>query len=705
MQAEQPRENADAFYWAFLSYSSKDTALSRRLYQRLENYSIPRDLVGRPGRDGAVPRRLFPCFRDRDELPLSANLGGTIEDALRASRYLIVICSPDSARSRWVNEEIRYFKSLGRSDRILAIIAAGEPNASDQPSKQEAECFAPALRYAVGPDGRLTSERVEPIAGDLRPGGDGWTNSFLKAVAGITGLGYNAFAQREARRRRRRQMWAGAAALLLLAAAAWGWDYFRVKSFYYWVAASRWSVPEGGSEMSSGNVRNVAVSYRVEFSRRKVRRVTRLNGSGRPVNDSNRHGAATQEISYRENGELEAIRYLSRSGREVFRETYGDMRNSEAGNKRHFVDFKLHDQDAPASLPKNFSLLGLSSSDKQSDSTKSDITGEILDYSADGRIARIQYVNAYRIPRPNGDGIFGQRFEYNPMGLAEKIENLGADNQPLPDKLGVVLVRRTFDAFGNIIKNAYSGINGQPVLSKEGYASFVSKTDDRGNIIETAYFGVGGQPIIKKGGFARLSSKYDERSNLIEQAYFGVDGRPMLQGDGVARLVQRFDERGNQIEASYFDVDGQPVLNKDGHAKWTGRFNERGDQIEGAYFGVDGQPAFLKGGHTKWTAGFDARGDEIEGALFGVNGQRVLIKDGYASWTSKYDERGNKIEQSYFGLNGQLAVHKNGYARWTNKLMSEAISSSKLTSEPMASRPSIKMAWPDSLRNVMSAAT
>ena len=126
MESEDHRVNPGAFYWAFLSYSSKDSALSRRFYRRLENYSIPRDLVGRPGRDGAVPRRLFPCFRDRDELPLSADLGDTIKDALRASRYLIVICTPASARSRWVNEEVRYFKSLGRADRIYCT-AVEEP--------------------------------------------------------------------------------------------------------------------------------------------------------------------------------------------------------------------------------------------------------------------------------------------------------------------------------------------------------------------------------------------------------------------------------------------------------------------------------------------------------------------------------------------------------------------------------------------------
>src|SRR5205814_540815 len=203
-------------------------------------------------------------------------------------------------------------------------------------------------------------------------------------VAGITGLGYNAFAKREVRRRRRRQLLAAAAALLCLAAAIWCWDYFRVKTVYYKDLASRWSVPEGIIEISSDKVRHVGVSYRFESSRRKVRRVTMFNGSGEAVNDSANHNASTEEISYRENGDLDAIRYVNRSGREVFRETYGDMRNNDGGGKRHVVDFKLHDQDAPANLPKNFSMLGLSLSATQNDTTKSDIIGEILDYTAYG---------------------------------------------------------------------------------------------------------------------------------------------------------------------------------------------------------------------------------------------------------------------------------------------------------------------------------
>jgi hypothetical protein len=62
-------------------------------------------------------------------LPKSADLGANINQALEESPYLSVIRSPDSAQPRWVNEEIKTFKKLGREDRILALIVHGKPNA------------------------------------------------------------------------------------------------------------------------------------------------------------------------------------------------------------------------------------------------------------------------------------------------------------------------------------------------------------------------------------------------------------------------------------------------------------------------------------------------------------------------------------------------------------------------------------------------
>src|SRR5437879_6107303 len=109
-------------YWAFLSYSHTDKKWGDWLHKALETYRIPRRLVGKESRDGKVPERVYPIFRDREELPVSADLGANINEALKESRYLIVICSPRSAQSRWVGEEIKTFKRLGSEDRILALI-------------------------------------------------------------------------------------------------------------------------------------------------------------------------------------------------------------------------------------------------------------------------------------------------------------------------------------------------------------------------------------------------------------------------------------------------------------------------------------------------------------------------------------------------------------------------------------------------------
>ena len=156
-------------YWAFISYSHRDRSWGRWLHHSLETYRIPRQLIGADGRDGPIPRRLIPVFRDREELPSASDLGTTIGNALAQSRYIIVICSPRSAQSKWVNEEILNLKRMGRQDRILCLIVGGEPHASDQRGTEDLECFPEALRYEVDAEtGELTDRMAEPIAADAR---------------------------------------------------------------------------------------------------------------------------------------------------------------------------------------------------------------------------------------------------------------------------------------------------------------------------------------------------------------------------------------------------------------------------------------------------------------------------------------------------------------------------------------------------------
>jgi tetratricopeptide (TPR) repeat protein len=191
-------------YRAFISYSHRDSKWASWLHGSLEKYRPPKALVGEVTDRGAVPKRLTPIFKDRDELPSATDLGELINAALAGSAAQIVVCSPQSAKSKWVNEEILAFKRLGREDRILCIIVDGEPNASDMPGREAEECFPPALRFRLGADGNLSDARTEPIAADARAGKDGKNNAKLKLISGLLGVGYDALRRREQQRRNAR---------------------------------------------------------------------------------------------------------------------------------------------------------------------------------------------------------------------------------------------------------------------------------------------------------------------------------------------------------------------------------------------------------------------------------------------------------------------------------------------------------------------
>jgi eukaryotic-like serine/threonine-protein kinase len=203
-------------YRAFISYSHQDKAWAAWLHRALETYAIPKRLVGKATAMGIIPNRLAPVFRDRDELASAGDLGRTVNAALAQSECLLVICSPQAATSRWVNEEVLSFKRLGRDERIFCLIVAGEPNVSRAGGREAEECFVPALRYRLSAEGELGGDAIEPIAADVRPGSDGKLIAKIKLLAGILDVGFDDLKQRELHRRMRRAMALAAIALCVM---------------------------------------------------------------------------------------------------------------------------------------------------------------------------------------------------------------------------------------------------------------------------------------------------------------------------------------------------------------------------------------------------------------------------------------------------------------------------------------------------------
>lgn len=200
-------ESVDCRYEAFISYrhTGADVAAAKRVQRALEGFRIPKELRERAGR-----KRLGKLFRDEDELAASASLSETIVQALKRSRYLIVVCTPAAAESVWMSREIETFANMHGRERILAVLAEGEPE----------ESFPVPLRA-----GTFGSE---PLAADLR---EGKTRKqlhaeMLRLAAALIGCSYDNLAKRE-RERRTRLITRASAAAAVIGIAFGGFSYWQ----------------------------------------------------------------------------------------------------------------------------------------------------------------------------------------------------------------------------------------------------------------------------------------------------------------------------------------------------------------------------------------------------------------------------------------------------------------------------------------------
>ena len=178
--SQTPGTTSESPYWCFISYRHADDYAQDRdwaswLHREIERYDVPAELVGtRNKRDDVIPERIYPVFRDEVSLPADADLASAIVQALDRSRFLVVLCSPRAAESRYVAEEVLHFKQAGKEDRIVAAILDGEPGDGQR------ECFPAPLRHPVGDNGELNqTSKAEPIAADFRlhDGSEGFTSA------------------------------------------------------------------------------------------------------------------------------------------------------------------------------------------------------------------------------------------------------------------------------------------------------------------------------------------------------------------------------------------------------------------------------------------------------------------------------------------------------------------------------------------------
>lgn len=129
-------------YLAFISYKREDEKWAKWLQHKMEHYKLPTPLRKT---DQSLPERVRPVFMDITDLA-GGVLEKAIKEALRSSKYLIVICTPRAAQSPWVCLEVQEFIDSGREEYIIPFIIDGEPNSSNITT----ECFPQNLKGLTG---------------------------------------------------------------------------------------------------------------------------------------------------------------------------------------------------------------------------------------------------------------------------------------------------------------------------------------------------------------------------------------------------------------------------------------------------------------------------------------------------------------------------------------------------------------------------
>ena len=530
-------------YYAFISYSHVDQEVAHRLQKRLQYYHLPSDLLKS---NPELPKNLKPVFMDESNLVAKGTLQKALQDNLDASNYLIVVCSPNSAQSVYVNDEVDYFIKLGRVDHVIPLIVGGEPHSGDKGR----ECFPPVL---------LGLPREQELLGiDLQKFGE--RDAFLRLIATMLGLDLENFIDEEKRRMKNRtRIFASVVAAVMIAASFLLW-YNIPHRHYYSSYVYKWEKPIGLFEVKSETERKkMEYTYCFTTVRGRVQKIERVNSAGRLVNPTiitpftelpMIHFVSDRVVEYHDLDKKKVYRKEYTKNMQAVDFYYGDsdsaysvqpyMLDSYEINK--FGDSALADEDAIGNIirhsleyddngyvtRKMFRLNNYGGYDQRGILVKDESSRYGMSYTVDdmGRVIGIRYLNEGRNAM-NVSGVYAEHIEYG--------------DTPYP------------------VKVTYEDENGSPVLNSQGIASIHIEYDENLNVEKLSYYGADGERVLdKKYIVSEVAFSHDiENGSLTSERFYGTD--LSLSAKGKASVDFERDKEGKITQILLYDAEGKSI--------------------------------------------------------------------------------------------------------------------------------------------------
>ena len=613
-------------YYGFISYNRHDREWAQQLQKQLERYRLPASLrKERPD----LPEHVSPIFLDQSDLVAhDEGLEQSLLDRLDESAYLIVLCSPNSAHSSWVNAEIEHFIETGRINHIIPVIISGESHAKDPAN----ECYPPALRDLSGSD-KLLSIRIE---------NHGWNGVVLRLIATILRLRLDDLIARDAAYRKRRKLLFALAALItmiVIAAAVW---YNTPHSAYYKDVINQWEVPAGIGKASAEERKSLMFTYRLTTLRNRVIRMERVNSAGAPVSG----------YSFQESGSTPIIRYVYENNGTLSRVEYYDAYDQPLYTVNYSADLRILDFVQSGS-GYSYSLISetdfpLLRPERSVTEKHNDIIRYVQDYDESGRMIRRLFKRDNRgssggTPVRNSSGIWGEAYTYDSKGRTLSVCGIDRDGKIMAASDGIACRTYAYDEKGQQISQTLTGADGN-IAEQNGAAVTGFTFDSRGRVVRIDHLDKEGR--LFSGSEASITYEYDDHGFMTGLRYWDSRGEPYyVNGYTGIRCVN--NAQGRPLSMQYLNAEGMPVSSSAGYAEISFQYNSEGYAAEYHYLDRNGDPAInteirASGIRNTWSDGFLTRIDYLD-----TKGQRTAGYNGFSSICYAYNSD-RQLEKEWY---------------------------------------------------------
>jgi len=679
-------------YYAFISYAHEDEKWADWLQKEVENYKLPTTI--HKDYANSLPQKVQPLFRDIPDLAAGGRLDNVLKEELEDSNYLIVICSPNSAKSEWVNKEVQHFMNIGREDRIIPFIVSGKPNCSEEDAAQE--CYPPAIRgrhiLGASVDGiadtaGLPGKQKKSVKKQNKAIKD---TAKLKVVAGLLSVKLDILIRRHEqeikKKRRTRAAAASLCAALILSGALFAFDYYVPKVKYYKDYVEIYGAATGIGEIGASERGSLQYSYRITEVKNHVVSLERVDSSGQLLSDE-LLGYTYEEIDMRPakieydyaGSTLKSALYYSSANKPIVEYSYFDestiylKRISPEGDDESTEKYQMK---WSCDMVKDMSL------NEYEDSVLSYVTGFEIQYDVKGRAVARYYINS-NMARDNIVSdirhVAGEEYSYNSSGRIASISFIDKEGErTFIFENGISSIE--FDYSDDTTEVEYLNIKGEPVKN-EYYKIIIDESKKRektitfynyeGETVGTQHMFFSKSYQLEKQIFSgnifgenscntvlysyaddKLSqiTKYDGEfldESILEEAY----GEPKRQYPAFESYMYEYDDNGNVETMLVYEYGGlvlQKTMEYYSNNYLKSEYDEKHDD--------SGEPAEYK---TTYTYEYGAIKEITSESTTGTEGV-----DGYSKKEYSYDKLGNLTGIKYSGADGSAINIDAGYAEY-----------------------------------------